>query len=69
MNDRQRAELLEAVAELGRRYPGWRLGQLVSNIAGWADQDVWDAEDERLLEAVRAHLNEVAAVDPRRATA
>lgn len=55
-----RAELLRALAELGHRYPNWRFGQLVSNVAGWADVDVWDVEDAQLLAAARMHLNEAA---------
>jgi hypothetical protein len=49
-------ELMDLLAELRRRYPHWRLGQLVANIAGWADADVWDAEDSQLADAARAHL-------------
>lgn len=56
MTTTERAELFAALAELARRYPHWRVGQLVANVAGWADADVWDAEDDRLLAAVRAHL-------------
>jgi hypothetical protein len=61
MNSEPRADLLEAITELARRYPTWRLGQLVANVAGWADQDVWDVEDEQLLAAARAHLQQRAA--------
>ena len=59
MNSERRADLLEEIAELGRRYPHWRLGQLVANIAGWADQDIWDVEDEQLLAAVQLHLQQL----------
>jgi hypothetical protein len=59
MNNEQRAELLTAIAELARRYPNWRLGQLVANVAGWADQDIWDVEDEQLLEAASLHLRQL----------
>ncbi len=52
----QQSELLEVLGALRRRYPAWRFGQLVANAAGWADQDVWDVEDDRLLEAARLHL-------------
>jgi hypothetical protein len=56
----QRTELMEAIAELHRRYPAWRLGQLIANVAGWADQEVWDVEDEQLLAAARLHLQQLA---------
>jgi hypothetical protein len=62
MNERQ-DELLEAVAALRRRYPDWRLGQLIANVAGWADQDLWDVEDEQLLEAARSHLRQRRAAE------
>ena len=45
MNSQERAELLATIAELSQRYPDWRLGQLVANVAGWADQEIWDIED------------------------
>ena len=61
MNSQGRAELLAMIAELSQRYPDWRLGQLVANVAGWADQEVWDVEDEQLLEAARLHLQQLRA--------
>lgn len=54
------ADLLEVLLELRRRYPAWRFGQLVANVAGWADQDVWDVEDDALLNAARSHLEAAA---------
>ena len=51
-----RKELLGVLEELCRRYPHWRFGQLVSNLCGWADAEVWDAEDGQLLEAAKKHL-------------
>jgi hypothetical protein len=61
MTDDTRDELFSALAELARRYPHWRVGQLVANVAGWADADVWDAEDDALLTAVRSHLERTPA--------
>ena len=61
MNSERRADLLETITELCRRYPHWRLGQLVANVAGWADQDVWDVEDEQLLAAAQVHLQQLGA--------
>ena len=51
-----RAELWSVLAELSRRYPALRLGQLVANVADWADEGVWDVEDEDLLRVARRHL-------------
>jgi hypothetical protein len=56
MNNQPRPELLGALAELCQRYPNWRLGQLIANVAGWADQEVWDIDDEQLLAAAKSHL-------------
>jgi hypothetical protein len=56
-------ELLEALATLSRRYPHWRFGQLVANIAGWAGQEIWDVEDEELLAAARLHLQQAAPTE------
>jgi len=57
------ADLFEVLAELRRRYPAWRFGQMIANIAGWADQEVWDVDDEALLEAARSHLETAARRD------
>jgi hypothetical protein len=54
-----RGELLEALAELGRAHPNWRLGQTLSNLAMEAGRlgagGVWDLEDDEALAAAR-HL-------------
>jgi hypothetical protein len=60
MTPQDRAALFEALAELCRRYPQWRFGQLVSNVSGWADVDLWDVEDEQLLVAAQRHLDAAA---------
>ena len=56
MTDSERYEVFAALAELARQYPHWRIGQLVANVSGWADTEVWDVEDGQLLAAVRTHL-------------
>jgi len=63
MNGRAQADLFDALAELCRHYPQWRLGQLISNVAGWVDQDVWDIEDEQLVAAADKHLEALARQD------
>jgi hypothetical protein len=60
MTPAHKSELLEVLAELAQRYPHWRFGQLVANVADWADQSVWDAEDQQLVEAARLHLAQAA---------
>ena len=49
-------ELFEVLEELHRQYPEWRFGQLVANVAGWTDQDVWNVDDDALLEAAQSNL-------------
>ncbi len=60
MTENERTELFAALAELATRYPHWRVGQLVANVCGWADREVWDIEDGQLLSAAREHLDQVA---------
>ena len=60
MKSQERAELLTVIEQLCERYPHWRLGQLVANVAGWADQEIWDVEDQQLLAAARLHLSQLA---------
>jgi hypothetical protein len=59
MTNQERADLLTAITQLCERYPHWRLGQLIANVAGWADQEVWDVEDAQLLAAARLHLSQL----------
>ena len=53
-------DLLDVLAELRCRYPAWRFGQLIANVAGWANEEVWDVEDDALLDAARSHLEAAA---------
>lgn len=66
-----RAELLEALAELGRARPNWRLGQTIANLAmaaGRLDEGgVWDLEDEEALAAARRLLGDRAETPTRTA--
>lgn len=61
MRPQNRDELIKAIAELCERYPHWRLGQLIANVAGWADVNIWDVEDDQLLAAAKEHLEQLAA--------
>ena len=66
-----RAELLAALAEIGRLHPDWRLGQTLSNLAMAAGKldagGVWDLEDEEALAAARRllerHMQSVGSGD------
>jgi hypothetical protein len=52
-----RAELLDALKELGLLFPDWRLGQTLANLAMAAGHPesgaVWDLEDDEALAAAR----------------
>jgi len=60
--EQTRAELLSALAELGRLQPEWRLGQTLANVAMTAGRmdvgAVWDLEDDEALAAVRQLIAE-----------
>ena len=60
--EQTRADLLSALAELGRLRPEWRLGQTLANIAMTAGRmdagGVWDLEDDEALVAVRELLGQ-----------
>ncbi len=64
MRDPQRiSEVLACVEELWRLHPDWRQGQLVSNVATWADPTrdvVWDLEDDQLVEEIHRHFLQAA---------
>jgi len=55
--DTVRDELLSALAELGKLFPDWRLGQTLANLALAAGHPesgaVWDLEDREALAAAR----------------
>lgn len=55
MNDS--SELLPLLEALCSRYPHWRFGQLMANVAGWADANIWDVEDAQLVAACKKHLD------------
>jgi hypothetical protein len=53
-------ELMNALAKLWERYPHWRFGQLVCNVAAWAGEDApgepGNIDDAALLRAARDHM-------------
>jgi hypothetical protein len=59
MISQERQALVNAIVTLCERYSHWRLGQLVLNVSGWADVDLWDVEDKQLLAAAIAHLRQL----------
>lgn len=61
-----REEIFVAIREMSDRYPDWRFGQMVVNIANWArdpaPESIWDVEDDEFLAAVREHLEKRRSV-------
>jgi hypothetical protein len=62
-----RQELLDALSQLGRLRPQWRLGQTLANLATTAGRlkasGVWDLEDEEALAAAKTLLEQETEVD------
>jgi len=62
MNHAVRDELLRVLSAYSDYAPDLRFGQLIANLAFLArttgGSDVWDVEDEMLLEAARSHLRD-----------
>ena len=63
-----REELLNALTQLSRLRPDWRLGQMIANVAMTAGRmeagGVWDLEDDEALAAAQpliAEYTDVAA--------
>jgi len=63
MNRAVRDDLLRILTEFSDHAPDLRFGQLTANLAFLArssgPSDVYDAEDEELLEAARSHLRDL----------
>ena len=62
MNPQLRSKLIQALEEIGQRFPNWRFGQLIDNVAGWADVSTWDIEDQQILDAARSYLDNPSVV-------
>jgi len=63
MNRAVQDDLLRVLAEFSEHAPELRFGQLIANLAFLArasgPSDVYDVEDEELLEAARSHLRDL----------
>lgn len=56
-----RVEVVEAIERLWDRYPEWRLGQLITNVAifsrGEEGKDqVWEVENDEIITVIHRHL-------------
>jgi hypothetical protein len=60
-------QLLEALSQLTKLRPDWRLGQTVANLAMTAGRmnagGVWDLEDDEALLAARTLIAEYSQID------
>ncbi len=60
MTDSVRHDVLQALGELSAKFPEWRLGQMIANLAvvarGATTEAIWDVEDEELLAAIHSQL-------------
>jgi len=60
MTDSVRHDVLQALGELNAKFPEWRLGQMIANLAvvarGATTEAIWDVEDEELLAAIHSQL-------------
>jgi hypothetical protein len=56
MNETRTQDVCTTLTEILRRFPDFRFGQLVCNMASLADVNVWDLEDDQLLEVAARFL-------------
>lgn len=52
--DLVRSRLMKKLEDLGSQYPEWSVGGLISKLAALAHLNVYDAEDEQLLQAANS---------------
>jgi hypothetical protein len=67
--EQTRQELLDALGQLSRLKPDWRLGQTFANLAMTAGRmeagAVWDLEDDEALTAAKTLIEQEAELEPR----
>ena len=65
MKQDHRHRISVVLDELSKLHPEWRFGQLVANVAMWANgpgaEAIWDVEDETFLRAAEEHIRDYAA--------
>jgi hypothetical protein len=65
----QRQEILRLLERLSELTPDVRFGQLIANLSylavGPTNEAIWDMEDEKLVTAIRQHIDDLSdrAVD------
>jgi hypothetical protein len=58
-----RSDLLLILEELGNRQPAWWFGELVTRLTAMAQANLYDIEDDQLVEAARRQLENAGQVD------
>ena len=59
MRDPQRiSTVLKEIERLWQLHPDWRIGQLISNVAAWRGESVWDMEEAELVDEIQRHLKQ-----------
>jgi len=59
-----RDDIVAALQELSRFHPEWRLGQFVALVADEAGVNIYDIEDDQLLNVARQRLSEQQTLAP-----
>jgi hypothetical protein len=64
MINRVRQDILHQLERVSELTPDIRFGQLIANLAFLAagpwDQTLWDLEDEKLLSAIKQHIDDLS---------
>ena len=55
---------LTVLSELRKRFPNWRLGQMIDNLARMAESDAYGVEDSVLLSIAESFLQRHKDRDP-----
>lgn len=48
--------IMDLILQVQKKYPGWRMGQTLSNAAkagGWKEFDIFFCPDEKIIEGLR----------------
>lgn len=56
-------QVLANIEKIWQVYPDMRLGQLIANLAAWAEVSVWDIEEDVLVDEIERHLKNREAIE------
>lgn len=64
MRDPERIpHVLKEIERIWKRHPDTRLGQLMCNLADWAEEHVWDIEEDTVLREIETHLRNLDRIE------